>query len=258
MPRDSMTPKERWLAVVRRQRSDRVPTDYWTTDEAKENLKRHLGCPDDDSLCRRLHIDRKIILEPEYIGPKLAADSDVYGCGFKDMNYGTGKYKECIHHPLARFQSVEEIRAAYIWPSPDWYDYSCLPAKLCGQEEYPVQGGGSEPFLIYTNLRGREQALVDLVANPEMVHYCLDALYGLAYANSERLYETLPGKITLSWVAEDMGSQEDLIFSGAGAGVLSPKDAENDRIGPPGGRGGLPPQRWRDSQDNPRHDRGRN
>jgi uroporphyrinogen decarboxylase len=54
---------------------------------------------------------------------------------------------------------------------------------------------------------------VDLVLNPEMVHYCLDVLYGLAYTNSQRLYETLPGRITHSYVAEDMGSQEDLIFS---------------------------------------------
>ena len=89
------------------------------------------------------------------------------------------------------------------------------PTKLAGQEEYPVQGGGSEPFLVYANLRGQEQALVDLVINPEMVHYCMDAIYSLAFTNSLRLYETLPGKINISWVAEDMGSQEDLIFSPA-------------------------------------------
>jgi uroporphyrinogen decarboxylase len=46
-----------------------------------------------------------------------------------------------------------------------------------------------------------------------MVHYCLDRLYELAYISSRRLYETLPGCITHSFVAEDMGSQEDLIFS---------------------------------------------
>jgi uroporphyrinogen decarboxylase len=48
---------------------------------------------------------------------------------------------------------------------------------------------------------------------PEIVHYCLEALHGLAYTSRLRLYETLPGKITLSWEAEDMGRQEDLMFS---------------------------------------------
>jgi uroporphyrinogen decarboxylase len=213
--KDSMTPRERWLAVLKRKTPDRVPLDYWTTDEAREKLKRHLGCAEDDELFRRLHIDKRVTAEPRYVGPKIPEDQDVFGCRFADMDYGTGKYRECVHHPLAGFQSVEEIRRGYTWPSPDWYDYSLLPRELAGQERYPVQGGGSEPFLIYANLRGQEQALVDLVANPEMVHYCLDELYGLAYTNSQRLYETLPGVITLSWVAEDMGSQEDLIFSPA-------------------------------------------
>jgi uroporphyrinogen decarboxylase len=207
-----MTPKERWLAVLRRQKADRVPTDYWTTEEAKEKLKRHLRC-NEDSLYERLHIDRKIVVEPEYVGPKLPEDTDVFGCRFRDIDYGAGKYRECMYHPFAQFETADQIRKSYSWPSPDWYDYSGLPAKLAGQEQYPVQGGGSEPFLIYANLRGQEQALVDLVLNPEMVHYCLDVLYGLAYTNSQRLYETLPGRITHSYVAEDMGSQEDLIFS---------------------------------------------
>jgi len=212
VPRDSMTPRERWLAVLRRQKPDRVPTDYWTTEEARQKLLRHLRC-DEESLYQRLHIDRKIVVEPEYVGPRLPPDTDVFGCRFRDMDYGDGVYRECVHHPLAQFETADQIRRSYSWPSPDWYDYSGLPAKLAGQERYPVQGGGSEPFLIYANLRGQEQALVDLVQNSEMVDYCLEVLYGLAYTNSRRLYERLPERITHSYVAEDMGSQEDLIFS---------------------------------------------
>ncbi len=210
-----MTARERWLAVLKRQKPDRVPTDYWTTDEAREKLKRHLGCPDDESLFSRLHIDKRIVVEPLYVGPKIPADADVFGCRFADMDYGTGKYRECVHHPLARFRSVTEIRGGYTWPNPDWYDYSLLRNKVSGQEGSVVEGGGSEPFLTYADLRGREQSLIDLVENPQIVHYCLDQLFGLAYTNSQRLYETLPGAITLSWVAEDLGSQEDLIFSPA-------------------------------------------
>ena len=64
--------------------------------------------------------------------------------------------------------------------------------RLEGWEDYPVQGGGSEPFLIYKNLRGQEQAFMDLIENPEIVHYCLDKLFGLAYENTRRIYETDP------------------------------------------------------------------
>jgi uroporphyrinogen decarboxylase len=210
-----MTSRERWLAVLRRAKPDRTPTDYWATEEAKDKLKSHLGCPDDDALYTRLHIDRKICVEPEYAGPKIPHGADEFGCRFQDMDYGTGKYRECVFHPLAQYTSVGEIEKNYLWPSPDWYDFSRLREKIDGWERRPVQGGGSEPFLIYADLRGQEQALMDLMINPEIVHYCLDRLYALAYEKSRRLYETLPGRITHSYVAEDMGSQEDLIYSPA-------------------------------------------
>ena len=43
MPHESMTPRERWLAVLRRQTPDRVPMDYWATLEASASLMQHLG-----------------------------------------------------------------------------------------------------------------------------------------------------------------------------------------------------------------------
>jgi uroporphyrinogen decarboxylase len=56
---------------------------------------------------------------------------------------------------------------------------------------------------------------MDLLINPEMVHYCLDKLFELAYQNTLRIYEKAPGKVMISYVAEDMGSQEGLMFSPA-------------------------------------------
>ena len=86
-------------------------------------------------------------------------------------------------------------------------------ARCEGTERYPVRGGGSEPFLIYKNLRGQEQAFIDLIENPEIVHYCLDKLFDLAYENTRRIFERIPGRVTFSYVAEDMGGQTDLMFS---------------------------------------------
>jgi uroporphyrinogen decarboxylase len=110
---------------------------------------------------------------------------------------------------------VAEIERCFAWPSPDWWDYSAVAGDLRRLEDYPVQGGGSEPFLIYKDLRGQEQAFVDLVENPEIVHYCLDKLFGLAYENTRRLLEAVPGRITFTYVAEDMGGQSDLLMSAA-------------------------------------------
>jgi uroporphyrinogen decarboxylase len=215
MPKEAMTPRERWLAVLQRRKSDRIPMDYWGTEETSARLRRHLGCRTIRQALKKLNVDFVIKLEPEYSGPRLARRTDVFGCRFGYVDYGSGIYDECIYNPLASFRSVEEIDRHYGWPNPDWWDYSGIPRQIRGWEPYPIRGGGSEPFLTYKNLRGPEQAFIDLIDNPEIVHYCLNKLFDLAYENTVRIYEQIPGKVMLSYVAEDMGGQTDLMFSPA-------------------------------------------
>jgi uroporphyrinogen decarboxylase len=215
MPKESMTPRERWLAVLERRKPDRVPTDYWATGEASQKLVAHLGAADLDEALKRLHVDNPAGLGPKYVGPKPPEGEDELGHRFRKVDYGTGVYTECVHHPLARFTSVDEIEANYRWPTPDWWDTSDLPARAAKAAGRPIRAGGSEPFLTYCHLRGQEQAMMDLVLNPEMVHHCLDKLFDLAYERTRRIYETIPGKVTFSYVAEDLGSQEDLLYSPA-------------------------------------------
>ncbi|HPO83032.1 MAG TPA: uroporphyrinogen decarboxylase family protein [bacterium] len=213
MPEGSMTSRERWEAVLRGQKPDRLPMDYWATTEATERLMRYLNCSNPRELYKKLHIDRPVDVGPVYTGPKLEPQTDMYGCIYRDVDYGTGVYSECIYHPLAKYDTVEEIEKNYVWPTVDWFDYSVIPEQIKGMEEYPIRGGGSEPFLTYKNLRGQEQAFIDLVLNPEIVDYCLDKLFGFCYENTLRIYEQIPGKITFSYVAEDMGGETDLMFS---------------------------------------------
>jgi uroporphyrinogen decarboxylase len=239
MAGESMSPRERWLAILRRQTPDRLPMDYWSTPEFSAKLIRHLGLsrkspkelvhmltrgerdPLHPNEARRalraglqqLHVDFVIHVGPRYAGPPLPPNTDEFGCRFHSIQYGTGEYAEVISNPLAAFNSVEEIEANYRWPSPDWYDYSHVPDQIAGWESYPIQGGGSEPFLTYKSLRGQEQAMMDLVDHPDIVHYCLDKLFDLAYVSTQRIYETIPNQVTFSYVAEDMGGQDNLMFS---------------------------------------------
>ncbi len=211
-----MTPRERWLAVLRREQPDRVPMDYWATPEATRKLMTHLGCVTEEAMYRRLNIDKVVSVEARYIGPSRPNNEDVFGVRYREIAYCSGTYQECVYHPLAKYETVEEIKADYRWPSPDWFDYSHIPQQVQAWEDYyPIQGGGSEPFLTYCHLRGQQQALIDLILFPEIVHYCLDKLFELCYINTMRIYEQIPGKVMLTYVAEDMGSQENLLFSPA-------------------------------------------
>ncbi len=213
MPTETMTPKERWLAVLRRETPDRLPMDYWATPEATQKLLAYLDCNTLSEMCDLLHIDRLLTVAPDYVGPSLAPDMDMYGCQYDDVDYDTGVYRECVGHPLAQYTTVEEIDQNYTWPTADWFDYTTIPDQVAGHDDLPVRGGGSEPFLVYCHLRGLEQGFMDLVLNPEMVHYCLDRLFDFCYENTLRIYEAIPGRVNVSYVAEDMGSQESLLFS---------------------------------------------
>jgi uroporphyrinogen decarboxylase len=213
MSQETMSPRERWLAVLTRQKPDRIPMDYRATEEATARVLKHLGLSNVEEMFRYLHIDAPIAVGPRYVGPPTEAGTDVFGCKYKTVSYGIGAYYECVSHPLATFGTVEEIEKNYTWPKPDWYSYSDIPQSIQGKEDWPIQGGGSEPFLTNKNLRGDEQAFMDLILNPEIVHYCLDKLFELSYENTLRIFEQIPGQVLISYVAEDMGSETGLICS---------------------------------------------
>lgn len=210
---DEMTPRERWLAVLNRQPFDRFPLDYRATPEMSATLVEHMGAADMAEVRERLHIDPVMGVGGRYVGPAVAPDEDVFGVKYEMADYGTGVYREVVSGPLEEFDSIEEIEANYTWPSPDWWDYSEIPSQIEGKEDRPMRGGGSEPFLTYKSLRGQEQAFMDLVLHPEMVHYCLDKLFALAYEGTSRIYEQVPGKVMITYVAEDLGSQSSLLIS---------------------------------------------
>ena len=208
-----MTPRERWLSVLNRQKPDRIPMDYWGTEETTQLLVRHLGLNNRWQMFKKLHIDTLHRVEPDYIGPKIPRNHDVFGCTYRQARYVQGVYKECISHPLASFQSVSEIEHNYTWPDPDWWDYSGLRRKVKGKEKFPLTGGAFEPFLIYKKLRGEEQAFIDLIKNPKIVHFCLDKLCSLGHMEFIRIYDQIGRQIQISFVSEDMGAQNGLMIS---------------------------------------------
>ena len=209
----SMMPRERWDAILERKQLDRPPLDYWATDEVTTKLMKYLKVDTLRALYEKLEIDVPFKVEPQYTGPQLSPDEDVFGCRFRDVDYGTGSYRECIYHPLADYKSVEEIEKNYSWPEIEDYDFTIIKDQIVDWYDFPISGGGSEPFLDYKNLRGQRQGYVDLFRYPEIVDYCLDKMFDFCYEYTRRIYREIPGVVTFSYVAEDFGSQNGLLMS---------------------------------------------
>ncbi len=208
-----MTSRERWHAVLDGKKPDRWPTDFWSTREVLQRLLKELGCNSDAELWQRLKVDRPFSVGGKYCGPNLG-NKNIWGLQHIEQTYadGAGTYDEVVEHPLASADTVEDI-LSYPWPSPDSYDFSHVKSKLGEAGDRPATGGGYEPFLLYCQMRGLEEAFMDLLAQPEIVDAAIGKIFDFHYAINERLFEAGGGRFDLTYVAEDLGSQSSLLMS---------------------------------------------
>ena len=209
-----MTPRERWLALLAGQKPDRVPTDYWATGEVTERLFRDLRCADTGELYHRLHIDalhtigapQTVLHHPD------DPQADVWGLRHQVVDYGGGTYHEVASRPLAAAKTVDDIHAFH-WPNPDDHDFENFRAQV-GRipGDRAVRCGGYEPFLLYCGMRGMEQAMMDLLVEPEIAAAALGHIFDYHYRLNARLFEIGKGRIDLTYVAEDLGAQTGLLM----------------------------------------------
>lgn len=207
----AMTSRERWLALLDGRRPDRIPTDYWATGEVTSRLVRELGSADADELMRRLHVDRPVTLAARR-SPGKDGPEGLWGIRRRRVDYGGGSYDEAVGHPLAEATDPEQIHR-FPWPSGDDHDFDEAARRIAQlPAERPVFCGHYEPFLVYCAMRGREQAMMDLLMAPEMVEAALDHLFDFHYRLNERMFELAGGRIDFTIVAEDLGSQTGLLI----------------------------------------------
>lgn len=211
-----MTPRERWMAVLARKTPDRFPIDYWGTGETTGKLLKALGCADDDALWNRLGIDRvhwaSAVLHDPHAGERNGAD--VWGIKTRNVVYagGAGSYDEVIDPPLAGMETVSELEK-YRWPDPGWWDASTVPEQITANAGWPIQGGYFSPFYHYSNMRGTELAMEDIIANPEFVEAGLQRIFEIHYALFEKTLKAGNGRIDIVEVTEDLGTQDSPMFS---------------------------------------------
>ena len=214
-----MTPRQRWEAVLRGERPDRVPCDYWGTSEITSRLKRELGCAGDRELWERLGVDKLIHLVPRH--PRatestwhLQSHFSVWHIGTRTVPYadGLGCYEEAVEHPLAAATSVREIEQ-FDWPDPGEWDLAGLREQCEAWRDYPLLAGSCELFYLHCRLRGMEQALEDLIAHPDIADSILEHIAAIDLALTRRILDEVGESLLFSYVAEDLGTQESLIMS---------------------------------------------
>jgi uroporphyrinogen decarboxylase len=133
---------------------------------------------------------------------------------------GTESYKEVAESPLAAAQSVQEIASYRHWPSPDDFDYRGIEAqceRIRSQGRVVVFMGDRlnrvaqlKPAMY---LRGLENALADLVLQPEIARAVLDRIRAFYRVYLERILTAAKAKIDIVLTGDDFGSQRGLLLS---------------------------------------------
>jgi uroporphyrinogen decarboxylase len=123
-----------------------------------------------------------------------------------------GFYEEAVGHPLANVDSVDAVEK-WDWPDPGEWDVSGLRAQAHEWRDYPLLAGGSEMFYLYCRLRGMERALEDLVSEPAIADCILEHIGAFDLALTSRILDEVGDVVLLSYVAEDLGTQNSLLMS---------------------------------------------
>jgi uroporphyrinogen decarboxylase len=208
--------KERLLAAVQHRSVDRLPTDIWATPEVWQKLRQFSGASENIEIYDWLDIDGIIEIIPPYTGPNLlqgeAYRVDEWGMGYRTQSYGSGVYEEQVFFPLAKAKTIADLKA-FPWPSPDWYDYSALPDLAACTPNRAIGCGYTAIFYWHNRLRSLERSLIDPLEHPEFTQYLIQRLSDFFTEYHLRCYQAAQGKLDITQVTDDFGSQTGLLIS---------------------------------------------
>ena len=210
-----MTPKLRTLNTINRQPVDRVPIDIWLTPEVLADLKHHTGQADEYEMYQSLGIDKIAWLVPNYIGDEVPPNHDAWGVASEAIQSGAAVYNEVRVRPLEAMDDPEELDDHPHWPDPGKFDYAAIRAKAerARQFNFATIGPWVSHFEVYCRMRGLENALMDVLAEPEFLEAALDRIEAAQTAMLERMFRELDGLLDMVLVSDDMGTQESLLMS---------------------------------------------
>lgn len=195
-----MTPRERVLTAMNGEEPDRVPLVLWGSyyslnDGTYFNLLKHLGLGEPLPPFRR-HMPRNSNYYDDRVLDRLGTDARYVWSGFTDLGgarmdgdgldaWGVrwerrGPNIMSTGFPLAG-ATLDEV-GDYPWPDPAQYlDFALMVNRLALlKRDYPAHAFGARAVNSYgpweqaSELRGRENLLIDTVLQPEIARRIID------------------------------------------------------------------------------------
>ena len=140
---------------------------------------------------------------------------DIWGHHIRAQENITGSYEEFASWPLQAAETLADV-AAYSWPEPDWWDFSGINDAIQkidpgGEHHWRFRAGSI--FESAWQMRGMEEFLADLAADPEIPLYIMDRFTDVIVENTRRALELAGDRIDMVYFYDDVGAQENLMIS---------------------------------------------
>jgi len=197
--------------------------DFWATAAVVQRLETELRTPYATFLDEH-DVDLRYIEGPAYIGPALAAGTDIWGVERAAVAAGlpgqSESYSEVTKAPLSDAQTPGDVEAYDHWPDPDMFDYEVVEQQCDAitQENRIVVFMGDRLNRIAQlkpamYLRGTENIFMDLVAQEEVAEAVFRRVRGFYLIYLERILHAAAGKIDIVLTGDDFGAQNGLLIS---------------------------------------------
>jgi len=231
-----MTSRERLRLALEHKEPDRVPVDNNGIvsnihEVAYKNLIDYLGLKEEivildpvqrivlasEDVLRTLGVDTRYIYPnaPSWWRYEESGDGtwiDEFGAKYKRVGF----YADCVDSPL-KGKSLEEVKS-YKLPDPTHASrFTGLKEKaksLYESTDYALVSGAMicVDYLRWM-IRGLEDSLMDLSANPDITDYLLDSIVDWMTAFGGALLEEIGEYIEFFWVGDDWGMQQGPFYS---------------------------------------------
>jgi uroporphyrinogen decarboxylase len=208
-----MNSKERVTAALEHRPGDRTPIFMWFHPATAERLCRELEIPPAGlnevmaNDVRQAWVNNNYAMEGITHEHDGEGHTDYWGIHWVKQYF----FNQITSHPLAE-ASPEEIRR-YEFPYRHIEDL-LQPMVAVGQEasSYFI-GSDVSPcaFEMYWRLRGMENTMVDLVAEPELARFLLKSCADFSISLAEKVIERYP--LDWLWTGDDVSSQQSMMIS---------------------------------------------
>ena len=209
-----MTSRERVLAALRHEQSDRTPRDFWAEPPAWTRLLAHLGHGDKEHVLEMLGIDVR------HLEASAPAECQI-GEGVLQNFWGEryvlqttpwGPMRHDLKGALANARNFSDLEA-FDWPSPDCIDRSLLVAQCDRHAQRALLYGFADVWQRPALVRGWEEFFVDLVERPDWVHFLCRKFTDFYLEDYTRAAELTRRRIDLFLLISDLGSQKGPLIS---------------------------------------------